>query len=163
MSFDVVFVVVNDQRRLLLEQSKPQYGVGDAGLLRNRCPDHSARAVEQISSRVRSLSALFALFSDQTCAADFCPVRCRSSFRNSIVLFSLTKAAIGILFASPKTRTFDRLESLDFSVLPQLHWRSSIRSHNVFDLDRRDRKPLGAIRGEKIGCYKNHALTRSLT
>ena len=163
MSFDVVFVVVNDQRRILLEQSKPPNSVGDAGLLRNRFLDRSARAVEQISSRVRSLSALFALFPHQACTADLCPVRCRSSFRNSIVLSSLAKAAVGILFASPKTRAFARLECLDFSVLPQLHWRGSIRSHNVFDLDRRDRKPLGAIRGGKIGWYKNRVLTRSLT
>ena len=115
MSFDVVFVVVNDQRRLLLEQSKPQYGVGDAGLLRNWFFDHSARAVEQISSRVRSLSTLFALFSDQACTADFCPVRCGSSSWNSLFLFSLTKAAVGILFASPKTRAFARLASLDLA------------------------------------------------
>ena len=117
MSFDVVFVVVNDQRRILLEQSKPQNGVGDAGLLRNRFLDRSARAVEQISSRVRSLSALFALFPHQACTADRCPVRCRSSFRNSIVLSSLTKAAVGILFASPKTRAFGSVRYRAFARL----------------------------------------------
>jgi hypothetical protein len=39
----------------------------------------------------------------------------------------------------------------------------SIRPHNAGDSDRRDRKTMGTIRGEKIGSYKNRVLTRRFT
>ena len=61
MSFDVVLVFVNDQRRVLLEQSKLQ-GVGDADLFRRRFLAGATHSMEQICSRLRSLSALFPFF-----------------------------------------------------------------------------------------------------
>ena len=60
MPFDVVFDFAYDQQRVLLEHSKLQ-GVGDADLFRNRFLARASRPLEQISSRLCALSALFAL------------------------------------------------------------------------------------------------------
>jgi hypothetical protein len=56
--------------------------------------------VEQVSCRLCALSTLLALFSHQACAPDLCPIRCRGSLWNSIILFSLKKAAVAILLVS---------------------------------------------------------------
>ena len=66
MPFDVVFDIAYDQQRVLLEHSKLQ-GVGNADLFRNRFLARASRPVEQISSRLCALSALFTLFSHQAC------------------------------------------------------------------------------------------------
>jgi hypothetical protein len=97
MPFDVVFNIVYDQQRVLLEQSKPQR-VGNADLFCSRPGAH--RAVEQISFRLCALSALFTLFSHQACASNLSPMRCRGSLGNSTILFSSTKEAVAILLVS---------------------------------------------------------------
>jgi hypothetical protein len=66
MPFDVVFDNAYDQQRVLLEHSKLQ-GVGNADLFRNRFLARASRPVEQISSRLYPLSALFAFLSRQAC------------------------------------------------------------------------------------------------
>jgi hypothetical protein len=83
----------------LLEHSKLQ-GVGDADLFRNRFLARASRPLEQISSRLCALSALFALFSHQACASNLSPRRCRGCLGNSIILFSSPKAAVAILLVS---------------------------------------------------------------
>jgi len=59
--------LADDQQHVLLEKSKPQR-VGNSDLFCNRFFASAARAMEQICSRLRSLSALFPLFSHQACA-----------------------------------------------------------------------------------------------
>ena len=105
MPFDVVFDFAYDQQRVLLEHSKLQ-GVGDADLFRNRFLARASRPLEQISSRLCALSALFALFSHQACASILSPMRCCGSLRNYAILFSSTKGAVAILLVSfcPVTR-----------------------------------------------------------
>jgi len=95
MPFDVVFDIAHGQQRVLLEHSKLQ-GVGDADLFRNRFLARASRPVEQISSRLCALSALFTLFSHQACAPNLSPMPCRGSLRNSAILFSSTKGAVAI-------------------------------------------------------------------
>ena len=99
MPFDVLFNIAHDQQHVLLEQSKPQ-GVGNSDLFRGRFLARASRAVEQIYSRLCPLSALFTLFSNQTCAADLSSVPCRGSPWNSTILFSSTKRAVAISFES---------------------------------------------------------------
>lgn len=96
MPFDVVFDIAHDQQRVLLEHSKLQ-GVGDADLFRNRFLARASRPVEQISSRLCALSALFTLFSHQACASNLSPMRCRGCLGNSTILLSFTKEAVAIL------------------------------------------------------------------
>ena len=95
MTFDVVFNIAYDEQRVLLEHSKPQ-GVGDADLFRNRFLARASRAVEQISSRLCALSALFTFFSHQACASNLSPMRCRGCLGNSAILSSSTKEAVAI-------------------------------------------------------------------
>ena len=95
MPFDVVFDIAHDQQRVLLEHSKLQ-GVGDADLFRNRFLARASRPVEQISFRLCALSALFTLFSHQTCASNLSPMRCRGCLGNSTILSSSTKGAVAI-------------------------------------------------------------------
>jgi hypothetical protein len=73
------------------------------------------------------------------------------SFRNPTVLFSFTKRAVAILFASPNTH-----ERVAIALA------ASVRSHNAFDLDRSDGKPTGTIGGGKTGSDKDRILTRRL-
>src|SRR5206468_890276 len=75
-----------------------------ADSLRNRFPARASRPVEQISSRLCALSALFTLFSRQACASNLSPMRCRGCLGNSTILFSSTKGAVAILFALPNSR-----------------------------------------------------------
>ena len=99
MPFDAVFDIAYDQQRVFLEHSKLQ-SVGDADLFRNRFLARASRPVEQISSQLCALSALFTLFSHQACASILSTVRCRGSFGNSTILFSSTKEAVAILLVS---------------------------------------------------------------
>ena len=96
MPFNVVLNIADDQQRELLEQSKPQR-VGNSVLFRGRFLAPAARAVEQIRSWVRALSALFTVFSHQACASDFSTVPCRGSHWNSAILFSSTREAVAIV------------------------------------------------------------------
>ena len=68
MPFDVVFDIAHDQQRVLLEDSKLQ-DVGDADLFCSRLLALVSRPVEQISSRLCTLSTLFAFLSHSTCAS----------------------------------------------------------------------------------------------
>src|SRR4029078_3799277 len=103
MPFDVVFNIAYDRRRLLLERSKSNR-IRHPDLLRGWFLARASGAVEQISSRLCTLPALFAVLSHQACACDVCSVRCRRYFRNPTILFSFTKRAVAILFASPTNR-----------------------------------------------------------
>jgi hypothetical protein len=88
---DVVLDVADDQRRLLLENSKLQ---------RSRNADCSALGFlllllvpwEQAASRFCRLSTLFAFLSGQACVSSFCNRSCSDSGRNSVVVFSCAKA-----------------------------------------------------------------------
>ena len=99
MPFNVVFDIAHDQQRVLLEHSKLQ-GVGNADLFRNRFLARASHPMEQISSRLCALSALFTLFSHQACASDLSPMPYRGSLGNSTILFSSTKGAVAILLVS---------------------------------------------------------------
>jgi len=80
----------------LLEQSKLESGVGDADLFRDRFFARVARAVEQISSWLCSLSALFAVLPRQTRVRVFLPRGRSGSCRNSDIVFSFAKRTIAM-------------------------------------------------------------------